>query len=114
MTARPQELQRRLAAIVGELEKLSLPAGRDGSTLLDTLEATERVRQMIRARAKARLSKEPNALPGWQISLANGRARREGPEYAPGSHMVIRQQNRVASIKLVRRRLHRKGAPAPA
>jgi len=112
MIAHPQELQRRLAAILAQLEKLSLPAGQDVSALLDTLEATKRVRQMMRTRAKARLSKEPNALPGWRISLANGRGDGEGPEYAPSSRMVVRQHNRAASIKLIRRRLQRKGAAA--
>jgi hypothetical protein len=108
-----RELQRRLAAIVGELEKLSLPAGRDGSALLDTLEATERVRQMIRTRAKARLSKEPDALPGWMIALPNGRRDPNARGWVEGK-VKVSEHRREAAVRLMQRRTPKgkEGKPA--
>jgi hypothetical protein len=98
------DIVERLESVLAELQRLPLLAGRDGSALLDTLEATERVRQMIRTRAKARLSKEPDALPGWMIALPNGqRSSNPGPRWKEG-RTLVQEHRRSTSIKLIRRR----------
>jgi hypothetical protein len=113
MKAKAPQLQKnvieKLEAVLAELGHMQLPQGTGGSILLDAMEAMEQVRKTLRDEANGFLLREPKALPGWSLSLANGRGRREGPRREPGELMVIRQHHRAGSYKLIRQRLRRTG-----
>ena len=98
--ASSQDIVERLEAIIAELQRLELPAGDVGSSLLDILEILEGIRAKTRIRAKALLSKAPAALPGWSVSSAN----RNGKRRAVGELMPIRGHQRENALKLIRRR----------
>ena len=90
----------RLEAIITELQRLELPAGDVGSSLLDILEILEGIRAKTRIRAKALLSKAPAALPGWSVSWANPNGKRR----AVGSLCRFAHTARGNALKLIRRR----------
>ena len=102
MNSQEQSLRKvveRLDAIIAELQRLELPAGDVGSSLLDILEILEGIRAKTRIRAKALLSKAPAALPGWSVSSANPNGKRR----AVGELMPIRAHRRENALKLIRR-----------
>jgi hypothetical protein len=101
----PQNVVERLEAIIAELQRLELPAGDVGSSLLDILEILEGIRAKTRIRAKALLSKAPAALPGWAVSSANPNGKRR----AAGELMPIRAHNRLNALKLIQRRTFSEG-----
>jgi hypothetical protein len=98
--ASSHDIVERLEVIIAELQRLELPAGDIGSSLLDILEILEGIRAKTRIRAKALLSKAPAALPGWSVSSAN----RNGKRRAVGDLMPIRAHQRENALKLIRRR----------
>ena len=97
--ASSQDIVERLEAIIAELQRLELPAGDIGSSLLDILEILEGIRAKTRIRAKALLSKAPAALPGWSVSSANPNGKRRAVGIMP-----IRAHQRENALKLIRRR----------
>jgi hypothetical protein len=93
----------RLEAILVELDRLPLPPGRAGSSLLDVLEVLDRAKKAIRTAAKGMLVKSPNSLPGWTVAMPNGRRNpNAGLEWQDGR--VRREEHRrTTSLKLVKR-----------
>jgi hypothetical protein len=98
---RTPQIVERLQAAVTELRKLRLPPGQPGSSLLSVLEALDQERKALRITAKALLNKAPDALPGWALGGVVGR---NGAEKVPGELMTIRQHEREAGLRLIRRR----------
>ena len=116
MKPSPQNVIGQLASIARELEKLALPAGRDGSEILDGLEAIDRARMKKRTAAKAMLMTDPDLLVGWRIALPNGRrSPNPGPRWKEGQ-MLVSEYRRATSIRLIKRRppesLRKGGKPA--
>jgi hypothetical protein len=97
----PKDVVERLEAVLAELERLRLPSGMDGSSLLDVLEAMEQERQTMRTRAKALLSHSPAALPGWRLGGVIGN---DGVKKPPGTIMTVRRHQREAGLRLIQRR----------
>jgi hypothetical protein len=95
-----QELVERLEAVLVELERLPLPPGRAGSSLLDTFEIMDRARKRARTAAKAMLVKEPSALPGWRVSRSGAPDQLERLGLAL---TVIRRHRRRQSVRLFQR-----------
>jgi hypothetical protein len=95
-----EELVERLEAVLVELERLPLPPGSAGSSLLDAFEIVDRARKRARTAAKAMLVKEPSALPGWRIGGVIGR---DGTEKPP-STLMIRRHEREAGLRLIQQR----------
>jgi hypothetical protein len=104
MKSQEQSLRKvveRLDATITELQRLELPAGDVGSSLLDILEILGGIRAKTRIRAKALLSKAPAALPGWSVSSANpnGKRRAVGEHQRENALKLIRRRSRLLSEK---------------
>jgi hypothetical protein len=96
------DIVERLASILGELEYLPLPSVRVGAALLHALEGMDRIRRVVRAEAKALLTRAPDALPGWRVSRGNGARELE---LAAGltPTMMIRTHHRRSAVRLIQR-----------
>jgi hypothetical protein len=62
-----REIVQRLQYVLAEIDRLPLPTGRLGTQFLDCLELTDKIHEKARAKARALLMREPNALPGWRV-----------------------------------------------
>ena len=90
----------RLESVLTELEG-PLPASKIGAGLLDVLETADRIRKIVRAEAKALLTRAPDALPGWRVSRENGARELEFAGLTPTT--VIRSHHRRSAVRLIQR-----------
>ena len=110
MKSQEQSLRKvveRLESVLVDLQRLPLPAGRIGASLLNVLEILEGIRAKTRGHAKALLCKSPGVLPGWSVTSKNPHGKRR----AAGEIIGVRSYRRENSLKLFRVRDGRLSSP---